>query len=409
MFAATPTTSSAGVRRLAVGRLVSIAGTDASAIALGWALYERTGSALWLSLSLLLTIGGGSLLAPLGGWVADRVDRRRLMIGCETLSALVFAALAFAHAPAALLALSAIATAAGAAFGPASGAAVAHLAGEQDMARANAVMAGGANLGRVVGRLAAGGIVAAIGAQAVFALDAATFAISAALTASVRLSFGGGGGGRSGAQAAAQAGLTAGIVALARHPVLRLLALSACVSTLVTSFSMTAEVPLAVELGSGALGLGLLTAGWGIGMVAGSWHAGRALHRDNEATGVLAGRLAMAAGIGLTGLAPALPFAAASYVLGGVGGGLMGVASQSLILRRTPEHMRASMLGAIDACRNLAFGAGALTAGLVVTLCGPRLVYGLVAVGVLVGCVPIGALVRRLGGPRSLRPLAAVA
>jgi MFS family permease len=101
--------------------------------------------------------------------------------------------------------------------------------------------------------------------------------------------------------------------------------------------------------------------------------------------------------------------AAASYLLGGVGGGLMGVAAQGLILRRTPEAMRARMLGAVDACRNLAFGAGALTAGLVVGAFGPRLVYGLVAVGVLVGCLPIAALVRRLGGLRPLRAAPAAA
>jgi hypothetical protein len=61
------------------------------------------------------------------------------------------------------------------------------------------------------------------------------------------------------------------------------------------------------------------------------------------------------------------------------------------------------MLAAVDACRNLAFGVGALSAGVVVTFAGPRLVYGLVGVGVLIGCVPIAALVRRLGGLRSLR------
>jgi MFS family permease len=191
--------------------------------------------------------------------------------------------------------------------------------------------------------------------------------------------------------------------------VLRLLAGSACVSTFVTSFSMTAEVPLAVGLGAGAIGLGVLTAGWGAGMILGSSLAGRVLHRGNEASGMLAGRAAMAAGIGLTALAPALPLATATYLLGGFGGAFLGVGAQSLTIRRTPEHLRARMLAAIDACRNLAFGIGALWAGLVVTLCGPRLVYGLVGLGVLAGCIPTAALVRRLGGLRSLRPAVATA
>jgi MFS family permease len=393
-------TSRSAVRRLAIGRLISIAGTDASAIALGWALYAQTGSAMWISFSLLLTIGGGAVLTPIGGWVADRVDRRRLMIGCEAVSALLFAALVFVHSPTALIAVSAVATASGAAFGPAAGAAVADLADSRDLAWANGILSTGGNAGRIGGRLAAGALISLIGVEAVFALDALTFAASALVTASVRLPFGGA------TSAARELGGGFGFRELLANPVLRLLTLSACVSTLVTAFSMTAEVPLATELGAGALGLGVLTAGWGVGMVLGSWHASRALDEGNEATAVLAGRAIMALGIGLTAFAPVLPVAAASYVLGGLGGGFMGVAAQSLILRRTPEHMRARMLAAVDACRNVAFALGALSAGIVVTLCGPRLVYGLVGLGVLAGCIPIAALVRRLGGPRALRPAA---
>jgi hypothetical protein len=36
-------------------------------------------------------------------------------------------------------------------------------------------------------------------------------------------------------------------------------------------------------------------------------------------------------------------------------------------------------------------------------------VYALVGAGVALGCVPLLALVSRLGGPRALRPAAAVA
>lgn len=392
------------MRRLALGRLVSMAGTDASGIALGWALFAQTHSTAWLSLSLLLTIGGGSLLAPLGGRLGDRVDRRRLMIACEVASAAAFTTLVFVHTPAALLGVSVLATASGAAYGPAAGAAIAHLAGDADLSRANALISTGGNLGRTAGRIAAGVIVAAVGPGAVFALDAASFAASALLTASVAGSFGGGV-----ALGAGRASGRAGLRELIQHPVLRPLAASACVSTFVTSFSMTAEVPLAVEIGGGAVALGVLAAGWGAGMVAGSWLAGRVLHAGNEATGVLAGRATMAVGLGLVALAPALPPTTASYVVGGLGGGFMGVGSQSLILRRTPEAMRARALAALDACRNLAFGAGVIAAGAVVGLLGPRPVYALVGIGVLIGCLPLVALVTRLGGPRALRPAPAIA
>jgi MFS family permease len=247
--------------------------------------------------------------------------------------------------------------------------------------------------------VAAGGLVALLGIGAVFALDAATFALSAALTFSVRRSFGG-----PVRTAGHREPRAAALRELARHPVLRPLALSACASTFVASFSMTAEVPLAADFGAGAVGLGLLSAGWGLGMIAGSHFGGRVLHEGNEASGVLIARVMMACGLGSTALAPVLAPAVAAYVLGGFGGGLMGVAAQSLILRRTPREMHARMLGSLDMLGNASLGAGVLLAGLVVGVLGPRPVYALVGLGLLLGCAPLAVLVRRLGGLRALRP-----
>ncbi|MEA2229120.1 MAG: Transrane secretion effector, partial [Solirubrobacteraceae bacterium] len=164
-------------------------------------------------------------------------------------------------------------------------------------------------------------------------------------------------------------------------------------------------------LHAGAIGLGALTACWAAGMLAGSWLGGRALHRGNEATGVLAGRLAMAAGVGLVATAPSLGPMLACYLLGGLGGGFMGVAAQSLILRSVPDHLRARTLGAIDMCRNVAFGAGVIGAGAAVGLAGARPVYAAVGLTMALGTLPVAALVMRLGGPRPLRggPVAAAA
>jgi MFS family permease len=94
----------------------------------------------------------------------------------------------------------------------------------------------------------------------------------------------------------------------------------------------------------------------------------------------------------------------ACYLLGGVGGGFMGVATQSLLLRATPDHLRARTLGAIDACRNVAFGIGVAGAGALVSLAGARPVYAGVGLAMALGTLPVAALVMRLGGPRPLRP-----
>jgi MFS family permease len=110
---AQPHTSRAAIRRLAISRFISTAGTDATGVAIGFALYAQTQSATWLSLSLMLTVGAGAILAPLGGRAGDLVDRRRLMITAELAASAVFVALVFVHTPVALLALGLVATAIG--------------------------------------------------------------------------------------------------------------------------------------------------------------------------------------------------------------------------------------------------------------------------------------------------------
>jgi MFS family permease len=391
------------VRRLAAARFISMAGTDATGIAIGFALYEQTRSAQWLSLSLLLTIGAGAVLAPLGGRAADLVDRRKLMIGAELCLCVVFVALALVHTPVALLSLGLLASAIGTVFGPASGAAIAHIAGARELAWANSLIATGANAGKTAGRLVAGALISAFGPAGVFLLDALTYLVSAWLIASVRRAFSGRLTAPPPGESAPERAVDGGLRTLMSNGTLRLLVASACISTFATGFSMTAEVPLVFEIGAGAIGLGALTACWGAGMIAGSWYAGRVLHGGNEATGVLGGRLAMAAGVGLVALAPSIGPMLACYLIGGAGGGLMGVAAQSIVLRNAPDEARARLLGIVDSCRNVAFGLGVIGAGALVSLAGPRPVYALVGLVMALGTLPVAVLVRRHGGLRPLR------
>jgi MFS family permease len=381
-----------------------MAGTDASAVAIGTALYTQTGSARWLSLSLLLTVGASALLAPLGGRVGDRVDRRRLMLGAEIAACGVFVALALVHTPVALLGLGLLAATIGTIFGPASGAAVAHIAGEQHLAWANGRLAAAANVGKTAGRMLGGAAVAVVGTGGVFLLDAVSFLVSASLIASVRRAFSEPLTQPARDEAPPLPPGAGGLRHLLGHPVLRPVLAAACLSTFATAFSMTAEIPLVFSLGAGPAGVGALTACWGLGMIAGSWYAGWALHKGNEATGLFLGRLAMAAGVGLMAACPSLAPMLACYLLGGAGGGLTGVAAQSLILRNVPDSLRGRTLGAIESARNVAFGFGVLGAGVFVDLLGPRPVYACVGMAMAVATLPVAALIMRLGGPRRLTP-----
>src|SRR5215218_10090439 len=87
------------VRRIALARFASLTGGDASAIAINFALYAQTRSTLWLAAGMLVTFGLGSLLGPLGGRIADRFERKRVMIVSELIAAIAIVSLVFSQSP----------------------------------------------------------------------------------------------------------------------------------------------------------------------------------------------------------------------------------------------------------------------------------------------------------------------
>jgi MFS family permease len=390
------------VRRLALARLISLAGTDASAIAVSFGLYAQTHSTAWLSASLLIMFGLGAVAAPLGGALADRHDRLALMLGADLAAVGVFAALAVVHGPVVMLVLCALATLAGNVQGPAAAASIPAVAGEQHLSWANGLLATGGNVGKTAGRLGGGLLVAALGVTPVFALDALTFALSAALVFSVRAEVAEPlRRAAAAASAVRERGGREGWATLLADPTLRLVIGSSCIATLMTSFTMTAEAPLASAFGAGAAGLGALAASWSLGMVGGSALAARLLHADNEPLGLLGGRLLMGLGIASVAATPIFWPALLSYVIGGTAGGFLLVASTSMIQRAASEATRGRALAAAEAAKTAAFGIGVLAAGGVVGALGPQATYALVGVGVLASAAPVARLVALPAGERT--------
>ena len=120
------------VQRIAVARMVSMAGSEAAFIALMALIYERTGSAYWASAALAGTIGVVALASPVAGTIGDRYDRRVVMIVSDLAAALGFLALALAESPLAIVVLVTLASLAETPFMPASKAAVPNLVPEED-------------------------------------------------------------------------------------------------------------------------------------------------------------------------------------------------------------------------------------------------------------------------------------
>jgi len=82
------------VRRFAVGRIVSVLGAQMLSVAIGWQLYDRTGSAWSLGLVGLVQIVPVVLLALPAGQAADKYPRRFLAMGAHGVLAICATSLA---------------------------------------------------------------------------------------------------------------------------------------------------------------------------------------------------------------------------------------------------------------------------------------------------------------------------
>src|SRR3954463_16773911 len=81
------------LRSLVLGNFISGMGTQASLVALPYQLYVQTGSPLLTGLLGAAELGPLIVMALLGGALADRLDRRRLLLLDQVALVLVSAAL----------------------------------------------------------------------------------------------------------------------------------------------------------------------------------------------------------------------------------------------------------------------------------------------------------------------------
>src|SRR5580658_1245884 len=82
------------------GQLTSLMGTWMQSVAQGWLVYTMTRSPLLLGLTSFCAQVPVFFVAPFGGTISDRVDRRRLLIvtqGLSMLQAAILATLTLTH------------------------------------------------------------------------------------------------------------------------------------------------------------------------------------------------------------------------------------------------------------------------------------------------------------------------
>ncbi|MFB6097632.1 MAG: MFS transporter, partial [Salinibacter sp.] len=170
-------------RRLWGGTIVSLLGDWFNTIALYVLVTELTGSPFALGAVFLTKMLPWAVSSPLAGVLVDRYHRRHLMIGMDLLRAVVVLGFLFIDQPAHvpwLYVLLTLQVVAGAVFNPAKSAALPNITTPPELLTANALMSATWSTMLAIGAALGGFAVEALGTDAVFWIDSATYLVSAA-------------------------------------------------------------------------------------------------------------------------------------------------------------------------------------------------------------------------------------
>jgi predicted MFS family arabinose efflux permease len=396
-------------RWLLSGLAVSQIGDWLYNLALIVLVYERTHSALWVGVTTAVRVVPVVVLGPLGGVLADRFDRRRIMITCDLARMglmVVLAAVAAFQLPIVLApVIAAIATAAAAPYVSCVAAVTPRVVDDADLPGANAARSAVTGIGIVLGP-ALGGVLLLLGSAAsAFALNAMTFGLSALAVLAIRAD-----GDRNPFRVRPTAERPGGLLremaqgaaALRAHPAaLRLVGADIMCSVLYGAQTVLLLL-VSRQVGLGAQGYGYMFAAIGAGGLLGTTLAGR-LSRHRQSRSVLAAALAVA-GVP-TLLLAVVRWPAAAIVLTaltGMGAVLVEILTETTLQRELDEDVFGRAYG-------LAFPAA--IAGIVVgSVIAPGLAALLGGSGALVAvgsAVLAYALLVLRGAGREGRPLPA--
>jgi len=385
-------------RRLWAARAVSQCGDVAQFTALALLVFHLTGSGLGVSGVVIAEIVPVLLLAPVAGPLVDRLPRVTVMIGADLARMVLAAVLAVWHDDIALVYVLAFGLSAGSVFfNPAAGSLLPALVKPGELVAANSGIWSAAVLSQILVAPLAGLLTATAGYGWAFAVNAASFALSAVVLRGLR------------ASEAPRSVTAVGIWAQDREALrllvgdrlLRALAVAQTLAALSAGATSGLLVVLAARrLHASGGGYGLLLAAIAVGALTGPLLLARLPAGIHRPTVVFTA-------FGLRGLVDlvlasvtALPAALGALVCYGIGTSTGNIAFASIIQSHVPDRLRGRVFSAFDLIWQSMRLASLLLGGLLADTAGIRAVYYLG--GVLLAAAALAGLTM-LGAPGNWR------
>ncbi len=371
--------------------LVSNVGSWMQSVALGVLVTARTHNALWTGLvaaAAFLPIG---LMAPVGGAVADRVDRRKWLIVTtvgEAGFAAALAVLAAGHAPPWAMVVVAFFGGVCAAIGfPAYQAMLPDLVPRDQLLAAVSLSSAQFNLGRVVGPALAGAVLVAGSAAWAFAVNAVSFGAVVIALLLIRLPP----HERPATTEPLRTRIAEGArIALSEPGCRSATALIAVVALVGSPFIALVPAVAIKGLHAGAAGTSALVTGQGVGAVAGALALAGMARAMGRRRLLVRALLAFPVALVAYGLAPSIVPATVAIVV--VGACYIGVLSglNTVVQLRAPTEARARVLSVYMMALGTIYPIGAVVEGAIAQAVGIHTVTvgaGIVLVVVMLAVV----------------------
>lgn len=359
-------------------------------------VYDRTHSAGWVTAFVSVRWITGMLLGGYAGVLADRYDRRQVLLVSALASAVAtFGMVVIVRTDASLyllLAVSALVSAAAAPIRPASGALIPEVVSESDLVRANSIFA---LLESIIVVLGPGiGALLLLTGDPVWAvlINVASFLISALLYA--RLAVRSRGSAEPGGNVFAQ--WYAGFSTLGQYRTALVLTIFMVLDSAAINTANVLMPPLSEHLGGGDTGFSLLLVANALGGIAAAGVANK-LAGSTRMSAVIIGSIFLeCVPLWLSALVPNLVSALPLQVLSGAGMVIVDVLAFTSLQRDLPRDVLGRVLGTVDV---LMLGSAVLMA-----VIGSQL-YAHLGVGWALAAIGLGFPVLSLLGVSALRRL----
>jgi MFS family permease len=334
-----PLRQSRDLRWLLGGQLVSLLGSQLTAVAIPYQVYRLTHSSLDVGLVSLAQLIPLLLCSSYGGTIIDATDRRKLLIRVEAVMALCSAGLAINTDVGArlwpLFVLPAIASGLTGIDNPARNAIVPRLVGAEHISTAAAMLQVLNQVGVIVGPAMGGLLLAGAGADFVYWFDAASFlvAIAAAWAISPQPK----------SEGATPPGLRAMVEGFRfiRHRQGIQGAYLIDINAMVFGMPRALFPAMAVNVfHGGATAVGFLYAAPGVGALAGALATGWVTRIRRQGLAVIIAVMAWGAAIVAFGLTSVLPLALLFLAIAGWADVISAVLRNTIIQLSTPDRLR---------------------------------------------------------------------